>query len=202
MDTLTENIELLQRLRKEIDRLGISESPSKTDYDKNRDKKLSPPSTTVMARTDLTWSQIMQLIGVRYDGQVLLKDREYTSDDFPDMTQDEKIDYFAEKVRHIGLTLNGWYRVLNIVDEGAMANKSSASKRDKYVDPGFKEMDKGEQLGYLLKYIDENKITNTTEYNKRRDKEKTPSMTFIVTNLGGWKNIRSEYKLKYGRELG
>lgn len=202
MDVLLENIDLLKSLRTEIERLGIEDLPSKTAYDTRRDKKLSPPSTTVMARTDLTWSQIMQLIGLRYDGQVLLKDREYAADDFPTMTQEEKIDYFSDKVRRNGLTVDGWYKVLNIVDEGLVANKASTTAREKYVDPKFKEMDRAEQIDYLLKYLDDNKIANTTEYNQKRDKRITPSMTFIVTNLGGWKNIAKLYEEKYKKGLG
>lgn len=202
-DVLESNFKMLKSLKDEIFRIGIQENPSKTEYNKLRNKDTSPASSTVLSRTDMTWTQVMQLIGLRYDGLALQKDLEYVKDDFPYMTQDQKLEYFSDKVKRIGLTNDGWFRVLNIVDEGNTFNKmATSSKREKYVSSDFKSLKKEDQLNSLLDYLKTNKILNSVDYNARRDKEKTPSLSYISSNLGGWRNITEMYIKKYKKEMG
>lgn len=203
MNILEDNYRMLKSLRDEIYRLNLNESPSKTDYNNLRDKDTSPASSTVLSRTDLTWSQVMQLIGLKYDGMALQKDLEYIEDGFSQMTQDQKFEYFKNKVIRTGLTVDGWYRVLNIVDEGNSINKqASTARRDRYVSSEFKDLSKEEQLDFLLSYIESNNIINSVDYNARRSKEKTPSLSYINANFGGWKNITEVYTKKYKKEMG
>lgn len=201
--TFEKNIELLTNLRNEIERIGIQDAPSKTQYNLLRDKKSSPASSTVLSKLDMTWSQVMQILGYRYDGITLEKDIEYIRDDFPEMTFNQKMNYMNKKIESIGLTLNGWYSILNIIDEGQVKNlTATVSKREKYVDGSFKSMPKDDQINYLVNYLNDKGIKNSVEYNKIREKEKTPSLSYINSNFGGWKNITKVYTKKFGKDLG
>lgn len=68
------NEELLSLLKKEIVRIGIADSPSRTEYNKRYDKN-NAPSATSYANKFGNWGDIMSMIGLDYDGKKILKDR-------------------------------------------------------------------------------------------------------------------------------
>lgn len=62
--------EMLDLLKKEIDRLGLTDNPSRTKVQNNFDKDRCPSPTTIMFRTGKTWKEIMEEIGLEYDSSV------------------------------------------------------------------------------------------------------------------------------------
>lgn len=60
-------LELLELLRKEIIRLGLEDSPSRTELQKRYDKNRMPHPNTYRHRFG-DWDDIMKMIGFEYDG--------------------------------------------------------------------------------------------------------------------------------------
>lgn len=61
--------EMLMALKKEIIRLGIQDNPSRTKYQENYDKTIAPSAMAAMNRKGLTWKELMDKIGLNYDGR-------------------------------------------------------------------------------------------------------------------------------------
>ena len=57
------DFELLSALRKEIIRLGLEESLSRTEFSKKYDQTLLPHPTTIMRRTNKSWEELMEELG-------------------------------------------------------------------------------------------------------------------------------------------
>lgn len=66
----------------------------------------------------------------------------------------------------------------------------------------FSEIPKDELVELIVNFVHDNNITSLIDYNKKRDIKTMPEKSFIITNLGGWKNIRKSYKEKYGKDVG
>lgn len=58
--------QLINRLKKEIIRLGIQDNPKITIYQKNYNKNLAPCANTVLQRTGKTWLELMNELGFYY----------------------------------------------------------------------------------------------------------------------------------------
>lgn len=59
-------VELLGILKKEIERIGIQDYPSRTEYQKKYDNQNTPAPNTYMNRLGKSWSEIMNIIGLEY----------------------------------------------------------------------------------------------------------------------------------------
>lgn len=62
-EKVASDFELLSALRKEIIRLGLEESLSRTEFSKKYDQTLLPHPTTIMRKTNKSWEELMEELG-------------------------------------------------------------------------------------------------------------------------------------------
>lgn len=63
-------LEWLQELKKEIERLGLQNDPSRTEYQKLYDSNRLPSPNSYLKNIGKTWPEIMKMIGYEYSGNV------------------------------------------------------------------------------------------------------------------------------------
>lgn len=61
-------LEIMQVLREEIIKLGIQDNPSRSIYQERYTRGLAPNPNAIMHRTGMSWQELMQSIGFKYDG--------------------------------------------------------------------------------------------------------------------------------------
>ena len=144
--------ELLQRLKNELERLDMLESPSRTELHKRYDNHNMPSPNTYLNLFECTWTELMYMIGIDYDG-------------------------------------------LQAISVGASKNKGKRFAV-KWADMEYEEL-----LNIVLKEMHKKKIKTTAEYAECRDRRTTPSLPFLAKQLGGWKNVKSEYEKRYGTRI-
>ena len=144
--------ELLQRLKNELERLDMLESPSRTELHKRYDNHNIPSPNTYLNLFECTWAELMHMIGIDYDG-------------------------------------------LQAISVGASKNKGKRFAV-KWADMEYEEL-----LNIVLKEMHKKKIKTTAEYAECRDRRTTPSLPFLAKQLGGWKNVKSEYEKRYGTRI-
>ena len=144
--------ELLQRLKNELERLGMLESPSRTELHKRYDNHNMPSPNTYLNLFECTWTELMYMIGIDYDG-------------------------------------------LQAISVGASKNKGKRFAV-KWADMEYEEL-----LNVVLKEMHKKKIKTTAEYAECRDRRTTPSLPFLAKQLGGMKNVKSEYEKRYGTRI-
>ncbi|MBL1228436.1 hypothetical protein IW492_04215 [Enterococcus sp. BWB1-3] len=60
------NFELLKLIHDEIERLGLAESLSRTEFEKCYDKTSLPSPSTIMRQMNISWELLMQELGFDY----------------------------------------------------------------------------------------------------------------------------------------
>ena len=65
--------ELLQRLKNELERLDMLESPSRTELHKRYDNHNIPSPNTYLNLFECTWAELMTMIGINYNGIQAIK---------------------------------------------------------------------------------------------------------------------------------
>lgn len=60
------NFELLKLIHDEIERLGLTESLSRTEFEKCYDKTSLPSPSTIMRQMNISWEMLMQELGFDY----------------------------------------------------------------------------------------------------------------------------------------
>lgn len=186
------NLKMLQELDNEIKRLGLQDSPSRTKYTKEKSED-APAATTVIYNTKLNWRDIVLLLGYNYSEGARATDRRFIEDGFLDLPYQEKIENLTKTIEKNGLTRRQWADIINIVGD----DKESKEKEK----VPFIRMSDEAQMSELLNYLRENNIRKAPQYIEERDKERVPSMSYIVKNMGGWKNIKDEYEKRFGEKL-
>lgn len=61
------DVDVLIKLREEINRIGIADYPSKTEYNKKYDNSKAMSSSGYIARFNKSWEELMESIGLEYD---------------------------------------------------------------------------------------------------------------------------------------
>lgn len=58
--------DVLILLKREIERLGLENNPSRTEFQKKYDKDKCPSPTTIMYKTKMTWKEILEELNIEY----------------------------------------------------------------------------------------------------------------------------------------
>ncbi|KRL03881.1 hypothetical protein [Liquorilactobacillus hordei] len=70
----SDTLELLIEFKKEIYKLGLEKTPSKTLYQEKYTRGAAPSPTTLLNRTGKTWKEILELIGIKDFKRVKVRD--------------------------------------------------------------------------------------------------------------------------------
>ena len=189
-----DNIKLLSDLRDEVLRIGIQENPTKTLYTEKYNREEAPSAMTALNRLNMTWAQIMRLIGFDYIGQTDLLERRVSNAKFVGRDLEGRFEFLLEKISDYGMDDDGWLEMIDYIEK---RNVSSIKKGEKVVK---RDRTDEERLDAVVKFVVENNIRSAKEYIEKRPGE-VPSMSHVVKKLGGWKNIKHVIKERHGIQI-
>lgn len=146
------DLELLEKLKKEIIRIGIDGYPSKTQYNKLYDRENCMSASSYLNRFNKTWEELIEMIGLEYDKTSVRK----------------KIGAMGKGVKRDSYT-----------------SKWDLVSDDELYDAIYEEVfTKGNRTQQM--YLD------------NRDKEKSPSLSYLKKRLGNWSVVVKHIKNKNG----
>lgn len=139
--------ELLELLKEEIVRIGIVDSPSRTKYQEKYDNTKTPHPNTYRNIFGCTWTELMEIIGLNYNGQAALerswKVNTKNAVKWADRPQEELLDVISTEIKNKNIT-----GVQDYIERYDKKNSPSYPTILKVVDGGWKAV----QSYYRTKY--------------------------------------------------
>lgn len=214
------DLELLQILKKEIDRLEIEDNPSRTKMQEVYNKEVMPHPNTYVNRF-CSWQKALQMIGIDYDGAKVssesakkhIKGKRYAST-WSNMSKEEMIDAALAEIHHKGIRSALEYQ--NLRSKGNSPSLSTLSTligikwndlRRLYlerfnVDPsstGFlnsnwADLSHKEIIDVVISEMKKIDSSRYVDYAKERDRENTPSVTTLSNRGISWSEVAKIYE--------
>lgn len=213
-----ETVEMLEKLKKEIERLGLQDNPSRTKLQELYDNKNMPHPNTYVYRFG-TWRNTLRLIGINYNGfkagaksaSKKLQGVRHAAT-WANMEEDEVISAVLSEIHSKGIrggaieyqekrdkksspslptvTRITGYKWKDIEREyiNRYGHNLSADGKKKWV-----EMDNQEIINLVIEEIKRIDSDDYRVYAKNRDRENTPSIATLSNKGITWGEIKNLY---------
>lgn len=115
--------ELLGLLKKEIERLGLQDKPSRTELHELYDNRNMPSPNTYINRFNATWEELMNRIGIDYDLDKIRSEhskkvsRRKRAGKWGDQSREELLDIAVSEIRRLNIDKANEYEDLRNKDE-------------------------------------------------------------------------------------
>lgn len=90
---------------------------------------------------------------------------------------------------------------LHYSKEESWTHYSSLANKGKRHAVRWADMSSNDIMDIVVNEMRDKDIWNVTDYDPKRDKDKTPSVPVILQKIGGWKLVKSEYARRYGGRM-